>query len=60
MEQIRDITVGKGQTVAVSDRDVHHSGGGQLLDEFGSERCGLRGAAAQAGATAPRIHLQTR
>lgn len=49
----------EGQAVAVPDRDVHHSGGGQLLYQFRTECCGLRGAAAEAGPAAPGIHLET-
>lgn len=49
----------QGQAVAVPDGDVHHSGGGQFLDQFGSECRGFRGTAAQAGAAAPRINLNT-
>lgn len=52
-------TVREGQAVAVPDRDVHHSGGGQLLYQFRTECCGLRGAAAEAGPAAPGIHLET-
>lgn len=48
----------QGQAVTVPDGDVHHPGGGELLDEFGSERRGLGGAAAQAGAAAPGVDLQ--
>lgn len=54
----RDDTVGEGQAVTVPDGDVHHTGGGQLLDQFGSECRGLRGATAQARAASPCIHLK--
>lgn len=45
--------------MAVPYGDVHHPGGSQLLDQFGSERCGLRRTTPQASTTAPRIHLKT-
>lgn len=51
--------MGQSQAVTVPDGDVHNSGGGHLLDEFGSERRGLGGTAAQAGTAAPRVHLRT-
>ena len=45
--------------MAVANGDVHHPGGRQLLDEFGSERCGLRRTAAQTSAAAPSVDLKT-
>lgn len=51
-------TVRQGQAVAVPDGDVHHSGRSQLLDQFGPERRGFRGTAAQTGSAAPSIHLE--
>lgn len=44
--------------MAVTDGDVYDPGGRQLLDEFGSERCGLRRTAAQTSAAAPSINLK--
>lgn len=44
--------------MTVPDGDVHDPGGGQLLDEFGSERCGFRRTAAQTSAAAPGINLK--
>lgn len=48
----------EGQAVAVPDGDVHHPGGGQLLDQFGPEGGGFGGAAAQAGPAAPGVDLR--
>ena len=45
--------------MAVPYGDVHHPGGSQLLDQFGSECCGLRRTTPQASTTAPRIYLRT-
>lgn len=44
--------------MTVPDGDVHDPGGRQLLDEFGSERCGFRRTAAQTSAAAPSINLK--
>lgn len=52
------LTVGQSQAVTVPDGDVHNSGGGHLLNEFGSERRGFGGTAAKAGPATPRIHLK--
>lgn len=49
--------MGQSQAVTVPYGNVHDSGGGHFLDEFGSERRGLGGTAAEAGTTAPRVHL---
>lgn len=49
----------QGQAVAVPDGDVHHPGGGQLLDELRPERRGLGGTAAETGAASPRVHLRS-
>lgn len=53
-------TVWQGQAVTVPNRDVHHPGGSQLLNEFGSECCGLGRTTSQASATAPSVHLKNK
>ena len=47
----------KGQAVAVPDGNVHDARGCQLFNQLGPERRRFRGAAPQARATTPGVHL---
>lgn len=51
-------TMGKRQTVAVPNWNIHYPCSSQFFNQFGPESCSFRGATSKTCSTTPSIHLR--